>query len=119
MPATANTLAKAAHGIADNLLTATILAANCPVVFAPSMNATMWCKSTTQRNVTQLRADGHTVIEPVSGTAVSDGEEGPGGLPDIGTILRNVEEVLSARASERLKPATTLKDTRTSRRSEP
>lgn len=62
LPATANILAKAAHGIADDLLSTTILAAEPPVFFVPSMNVDMWRRPAVQRNVTTLEADGHHVI---------------------------------------------------------
>ena len=66
-PATANILAKAAHGIADDLLSSAILAARCPVAYAPAMNAFMWHNSATQRNVAQLTQDGATFLGPDSG----------------------------------------------------
>lgn len=95
MPATANLLAKVAHGIADDLLSTTILAAGCPMVFAPSMNRTMWEKPATRRNVEQLRADGYTVLDPVYAVAVADGTVGIGGMPDIATIVRQVAAVVT------------------------
>src|SRR2546423_6760635 len=66
-PATANVLAKFAHGIADDFLTTTYLACNAPVLVAPAMNTTMWQHPATQRNLAQLRADGVHVIEPDAG----------------------------------------------------
>jgi phosphopantothenoylcysteine synthetase/decarboxylase len=65
LPSTANMLAAAAGGAAPNLLAGVILAAACPVVFFPVMNATMWGKAAVQRNISQLRADGCSVVEPV------------------------------------------------------
>ena len=66
-PATANILAKAAQGLADDLLSAAILAARCPVAYAPAMNTFMWHNQATQRNVTQLTQDGAIFLGPDSG----------------------------------------------------
>ena len=70
-PATANILAKAAQGLADDLLSAAILAARCPVAYAPAMNTFMWHNQATQRNVTQLTQDGAIFLGPDSGEQVS------------------------------------------------
>jgi phosphopantothenoylcysteine synthetase/decarboxylase len=94
MPATANILAKAAHGIADNLLSTTLLAAKCPVVFAPGMNDAMWNKPSTQRNVAQLKADGYGIVPPVRGIAVVDGQQGDSAMADILTIMKYVSSFL-------------------------
>ncbi|MEV4410998.1 flavoprotein [Catellatospora sp. NPDC049609] len=88
MPATANTIGKAAHGIADSLLTTCILAAAAPVVFVPSMNAAMWDRPAVQRNVEQLRADGHGVVPPVGVLALSTGTVTGRGAPPIGDVLQ-------------------------------
>jgi phosphopantothenoylcysteine decarboxylase/phosphopantothenate--cysteine ligase len=88
MPATANLLAKAAHGIADDLLSTCILAAPGPVVFVPAMNDVMWRKAAVQRNLVTLAADGHGIVPPTEGIAAVDGRIGPGAMPDIFTILR-------------------------------
>ncbi|MFK3980298.1 flavoprotein [Micromonospora sp. NPDC050397] len=64
LPATANMLAAAATGAAPNLLAGVILAATCPVVFFPVMSASMWAKPSVARNIEQLRADGHHVVDP-------------------------------------------------------
>src|ERR1700709_1359111 len=66
-PATANVLAKAAHGLADDLLTNTLLTARCPVVFAPAMHTEMWEHAATQANVALLRSRGLIVTEPAAG----------------------------------------------------
>lgn len=97
-PASANTLAKLAHGLADNLLTSTALAARCPLVVAPAMNDGMWESPATRANVETLRARGATVLEPGAGRLASQGEWGPGRLPDPGEILGAVEAVLAASA---------------------
>src|SRR6476659_7042906 len=66
-PATADLLAKAAHGLADDLLTNTLLTARCPVVFAPAMHTEMWEHPATAANVETLRRRGHLVVEPAAG----------------------------------------------------
>ena len=66
-PATANTLAKMRYGLADNLLTATLLATKAPIVVAPAMNTGMWESAVTQENLAALRARGVTVVEPGDG----------------------------------------------------
>jgi phosphopantothenoylcysteine synthetase/decarboxylase len=64
LPATANVLGQVAHGLASDLLCSTLLACPIPLVFFPSMNRLMWERASVQRNVTQLRADGHHIVEP-------------------------------------------------------
>jgi phosphopantothenoylcysteine decarboxylase/phosphopantothenate--cysteine ligase len=92
-PATADMLAKAAHGIADDLLTNTLLTATCPVVFAPAMHTEMWENAATRANVATLRARGHVVIEPAVGR-LTGADTGKGRLPDPQSIF---EIALSAR----------------------
>src|ERR687894_2785816 len=75
-PASANTIAKLAHGLADNLLTNAALAATGPVVVAPAMNNHMWEHPATRANVESLRAHGVHVIEPGTGELASKGEYG-------------------------------------------
>ena len=87
LPASANLLAKAAHGIADDLLTTCIVAAPCPVVFVPGMNEVMWRKPAVQRNVTTLEADGYGIVAPVEGLAVADGRPTVGAMPEIDAIV--------------------------------
>src|SRR5690242_9551226 len=81
-PASANTIAKLAHGLADNLLTSAALAAMCPVVVAPAMNHHMWEHPATKANVELLRARGVTVIEPTTGALATKHEWGTGRLAD-------------------------------------
>lgn len=97
LPASANLLAKAAHGIADDLLTTCIVAASCPVVFVPGMNEVMWRKPAVQRNVATLQADGHGVVAPVEGLAVADGRPTVGAMPEIDAILAWVTRFLHER----------------------
>ncbi|GAA4702437.1 bifunctional phosphopantothenoylcysteine decarboxylase/phosphopantothenate--cysteine ligase CoaBC [Kocuria gwangalliensis] len=80
-PATADLMAKIAHGHADDLLTTTILASRAPVVLAPAMHTEMWFNPATQRNVALLREHGHTVIDPDSGRLTGQ-DSGPGRLPE-------------------------------------
>ena len=77
VPATANTLAKIAQGIADNLLTNLAAARKCPLVVAPAMNVEMWFNPANQRNIVQLQADGVTVLQPNAGEQAC-GEVGMG-----------------------------------------
>jgi phosphopantothenoylcysteine decarboxylase/phosphopantothenate--cysteine ligase len=99
MPATANVLGKVANGIADDLLTTCVLAAACPVVLVPSMNETMWRNAAVQRNVRQLRADGHHVIEPVAGYELSSNGTGMGSMPNIPEVMEQAARVLVAAAA--------------------
>jgi phosphopantothenoylcysteine decarboxylase/phosphopantothenate--cysteine ligase len=85
-PATANLLAKAAHGIADDLLTNTLLTATCPVVYAPAMHTEMWENAATRANVATLRARGAVVIEPAVGR-LTGADTGKGRLPDPSSIF--------------------------------
>ena len=80
-PATADLLAKAAHGLADDLLTNTLLTARCPLVFAPAMHTEMWDHAATQANVATLRRRGALVIEPAHGR-LTGADTGRGRLPD-------------------------------------
>lgn len=93
LPATANVLAKAAQGIADDLITTAIAAAEPPVVFAPAMNPVMWHKPTVQRNIDQLRGDGHYVVPPGQIVSATTGrlDEGLGPTPD--TLLPHLWHV--------------------------
>jgi len=92
-PASADLLARLRAGLADDLLTATVLAARCPVVVAPAMHTAMWTNPATRDNVDQLRRRGITVIEPVSGP-LSSGDTGPGRLPDPEEVVRQALDVL-------------------------
>jgi phosphopantothenoylcysteine decarboxylase/phosphopantothenate--cysteine ligase len=81
-PATADFIARAAHGQADDLLSTILLAASCPVMIAPAMNDRMWAHAQTQANVAHLRSLGYVVVDPDRGPlAVGEGE-GPGRLPE-------------------------------------
>ncbi len=85
-PATADLVARAAHGRADDLLTATLLTARCPVLFAPAMHTEMWEHPAVVDNVALLRSRGTVVLEPASGRLTGT-DTGPGRLPEPAEIL--------------------------------
>src|SRR6476620_971980 len=93
-PATANTLAKAAHGLADDLLTNTLLTARCPVVMAPAMHTEMWEHAATQANVAILRSRGVLVVEPAVGR-LTGADSGKGRLPDPVELALLCRQVLA------------------------
>ncbi len=99
-PATADLLAKAAHGLADDLLSTLLLCAECPVLFAPAMNAAMWEKPVVQRNVRQLADDGAIFVEPGTGW-LSCRKQGTGRMAEPETILEAIAGILAARPSGR------------------
>jgi phosphopantothenoylcysteine decarboxylase / phosphopantothenate---cysteine ligase len=94
-PASANTIAKLAGGLADNLLTSAALAAACPVLVAPAMNNRMYEHAATKRNVATLRERGVTIVEPGTGRLASKGEEGIGRLAEPAELLAACESVLA------------------------
>ena len=93
-PASADFLAKAAQGSADDLLTTLLLCAECPVVFAPAMNAAMWAKPAVQRNVAQVAADGAHIVPPGSGW-LSCRQAGVGRMAEPTEIAAAIEAVLA------------------------
>ena len=93
-PATADLIARIAAGRADDLLTATILVATCPIIIAPAMHTEMWLNPATQDNVATLRRRGITVIEPAVGRLTGK-DSGPGRLPDPAVIAETVRSALS------------------------
>lgn len=95
-PATADLLARVATGRADDLLTATLLTARCPVLFAPAMHTEMWLHAATQANVTTLRERGGVVLEPASGR-LTGADTGPGRLPEAEEIT-TLAQLLLVRA---------------------
>ncbi|MGI5832635.1 MAG: flavoprotein [Thermoguttaceae bacterium] len=92
-PATADILAKAANGIADDLLSTTILAFEGPILLAPAMNRVMWSKPATQRNIVRLREDGFHFVGPETGH-LACGEEGIGRMAEPETLRRAILEIL-------------------------
>ncbi len=99
-PATANIMAKAAHGIADDLLSSAILAARCPVAYAPAMNAFMWHNSATQRNVAQLTQDGAIFLGPDSGEQAC-GDVGNGRMLEPEDLIELLQGAFSPRLLDR------------------
>ena len=93
-PATADLVAKAAHGIADDLLTNTLLTARCPVVVAPAMHTEMWEHPATTANVATLRARGVVVVEPAEGR-LTGADTGKGRLPEPQEIFELATQVLA------------------------
>lgn len=94
-PATANTIAKMANGIADNLLLTTYLSVKCPVMLAPAMDRDMYSHPATTQNLQTLRARGHTLVEPTSGELAS-GLQGKGRMQEPQLIVNEVIKLLNA-----------------------
>ncbi|MBF7082316.1 bifunctional phosphopantothenoylcysteine decarboxylase/phosphopantothenate--cysteine ligase CoaBC [Desulfallas sp. Bu1-1] len=93
VPATANILAKLACGMADDLLTTTVLAMVCPVLVCPAMNAYMYRNQAVQENLSCLRRRGFIIVEPSVGRQAC-GDEGPGRLADVAVIMERIGQVL-------------------------
>src|SRR5947208_11209357 len=91
VPASANTIAKLAHGMADNLLTSAALANAAPLVVAPAMNDRMWRHPATQANVQLLRERGATIVPPATGPLASKGEYGEGRLAEPADVFAAIE----------------------------
>jgi len=102
-PATADIIAKAATGIADDIVTTVLLATQAPVAFAPAMNVHMYAHPTVAENLAKLKARGVTIIEPAEGE-LACGYEGKGRLPDPAYIVEELERMLSSHdlAAERI-----------------
>jgi phosphopantothenoylcysteine decarboxylase/phosphopantothenate--cysteine ligase len=98
-PATANTIAKLAHGLADNLLSSCALAATCPLVIAPAMNNRMYEHPATQANLEILRERGARIVTPDSGRLASKDEQGVGRLADPARILAACQAALAVHPS--------------------
>ena len=94
-PATTHLLGRLANGLADDLLTNTLLAARSPILLAPAMHTEMWEHPATQRNVEQLMADGHLVIGPEKGD-LAGGEEGIGRMAEPEEIVSALEQLVGA-----------------------
>jgi phosphopantothenoylcysteine decarboxylase / phosphopantothenate---cysteine ligase len=99
-PATADLLAKAAHGLADDMLTNTLLTARCPVIFAPAMHTEMWEHPATVANVAILRDRGNVVIEPAFGR-LTGADSGKGRLPEPALIFATVTGALGGSTGTR------------------
>ncbi|WP_432565230.1 bifunctional phosphopantothenoylcysteine decarboxylase/phosphopantothenate--cysteine ligase CoaBC [Kineococcus sp. SYSU DK003] len=96
-PATADLLARAAHGLADDLLTNVLLTATCPVLLVPAMHTEMWLNAAVQANVALLRARGVTVLEPASGR-LTGADSGPGRMPEPADIAAACRRLLGSGA---------------------
>jgi phosphopantothenoylcysteine decarboxylase/phosphopantothenate--cysteine ligase len=94
-PCTANTLAKIAHGISDNMLTATALAARCPLLLCPTMDGEMYEAPAVQKNLKTVQEYGYHILEPEEGYLAS-GLEGKGRLPEADAILEKSIEIIQA-----------------------
>jgi len=94
-PATANFLAKTAHGLADDLLSTLVLAFRGPVLVAPAMNSAMWEKPAVQRNLKQLREDGLHIVDPDSGW-LSCRQQGTGRMASPEAIRAEIEKLLAS-----------------------
>jgi phosphopantothenoylcysteine decarboxylase / phosphopantothenate---cysteine ligase len=103
-PATADILARAAAGMSNDLLTATLLTARCPVVYAPAMHTEMWEHPATQENVATLRRRGAIVVEPAVGR-LTGADSGKGRLPEPAALFALAEKILSFRTDASLRPA--------------
>ena len=95
-PATADIMAKIAHGIADDLATSTLIATDKPVLVAPAMNTRMWQHPATERNRARLEADGVSFVGPNDGP-LAEGESGPGRMAEVPEIVAAIIDVLGAR----------------------
>ena len=93
-PATANVIAKAAHGIADDMVTTTLLATKAPVVIAPATNTRMYDNPVTQQNLQTLRMRGFHIIDPAAGR-LACGDTGRGKLPDTPVLIHGIERALT------------------------
>ena len=99
-PATADLLARAAHGLANDVLTNVLLTARCPVVLAPAMHTEMWEHPATQANVETLRERGAFVLAPAVGR-LTGADTGPGRLPEPAAIFEVVQRILARRSAAR------------------
>jgi phosphopantothenoylcysteine decarboxylase/phosphopantothenate--cysteine ligase len=95
-PATADILAKVAHGICDDLVTTVICATTAPVIFAPSMNVHMWDNPITQENIARLKKHAYPIVQPDAGP-LACGYEGKGRLPEIPTLIKALENALKTK----------------------
>ncbi|MGK2961293.1 MAG: bifunctional phosphopantothenoylcysteine decarboxylase/phosphopantothenate--cysteine ligase CoaBC [Gemmatimonadaceae bacterium] len=93
-PATADFLARASHGHADDLLSACLLATVAPVLLVPAMNDRMWANAQTARNVAHVRELGYNVIDPEDGPLAAGEGQGPGRMPEPETILAHIGRIL-------------------------
>ena len=95
VPATENIIAKVVHGIADDMLSTTFLATNCPKIICPAMNTLMYINPVTQDNLNRARAYGYQIVEPVVGH-LACGDEGLGKLADLETIKQAIVDTIES-----------------------
>ncbi len=95
-PATADVIAKLSHGMADDVLTCTVLASVAPLVIAPAMNEKMYYNKFTQENLSRLKANGAHIIDPIQGHLVCS-DQGMGHLAENASILKAVDNALSSK----------------------
>lgn len=93
-PASADAIAKLAHGLADDLVSTLALSVTCPILAAPAMNSEMWAKPSVQRNVQRLRADGVQIVGPAEGW-LSCQTVGPGRMAEPAEILERIRGLLT------------------------
>ncbi len=110
-PATAHTLARLAHGLADDLLTAICLAAACPIAVAPAMNQQMWQHPATQRNLAQLGSDQVRILGPGHGPQAC-GEFGPGRMLEPETLCAEITQLFASRVLPGIRVVVTAGPTR-------
>src|SRR5919199_3138 len=96
-PATADFMARAAHGRADDLLSACLLATEAPVLLVPAMNDRMWAHPQTRRNTAHLREIGYQVLDPDVGMLAAGEGSGPGRMPDPETIFAHAGRLVEPR----------------------
>ncbi|MBS4461582.1 bifunctional phosphopantothenoylcysteine decarboxylase/phosphopantothenate--cysteine ligase CoaBC [Aerococcaceae bacterium zg-B36] len=94
VPATANSIAKMAHGIGDDIVSTTLLAVHCPRLIVPAMNSNMYLNPATQRNLAQLKEDGYDVMTPDTGF-LAEGYSGIGRLPELTAIVEQLEWLIA------------------------
>lgn len=99
-PATADLLARMAHGLANDLATAVLLATRAPILAAPAMNPAMWSHAATQRNVRQLDADGVQFVGPNAGEMAEKGEAGVGRMAEVPELVQRIEGLLAEGAAD-------------------
>ncbi len=98
-PATADFIGRAAHGLADDLLTACLLAATSKVLLVPAMNDRMWSHAQTKRNVEQARSLGYEVLEPAEGPLAIGEGSGPGRMPEPEAIMSQIGRLLEGKSA--------------------
>jgi phosphopantothenoylcysteine decarboxylase/phosphopantothenate--cysteine ligase len=106
-PATADIMARAAAGMAQDLLTATLLTARCPIVYAPAMHTEMWEHPATQHNVATLRGRGAIVVDPAVGR-LTGADSGKGRLPEPAELFALADSILSFRTEAGASPPATI-----------